>query len=186
MINRKNFLIFGFSAFTALSVLLTNTINAEPSKNNTNIIKTPASINVPTEQPAVNFKTVNPLELVLTPQGYLNNNIKFVATFDKFSTLGLDYEPAFRDSKKYISLLIKRPDVQDHTIPLSELKLIIQREKAEKLIDMESGDQIELTGQVFSSALNDPWVDVDNIKILTSKAKASSDKNKKEIDKVDN
>ncbi|MCK7484454.1 MAG: hypothetical protein MZU97_02065 [Bacillus subtilis] len=98
------------------------------------------------------------------------------ATFERFSTLGLDYKPAFRDSKKYISFLIRRTDVTDHSIPLSELKLIIAREKAEKLIDLESGDKIEITGEVFSTALNDPWVEVESIKIISPKVKNVSDK----------
>jgi hypothetical protein len=122
------------------------------------------------------YKQVNALELISKPQSYLNQKIKINATFDKFSTLGLDYKPAMRESKNYISFLIRRPDVTSNNIPLSELKLIIKREKAEKLIDLESGDKIELTGNVFSSALNDPWVDVDNIKVLSSKTKTVSSK----------
>jgi len=128
------------------------------------------------------YKQVNALELVDSPHDYLNQKIKISATFDKFSTLGLDYKPAMREAKNYISFLIKRPDVTSNNIPLSELKLIIKREKAEKLIDLESGDKIELTGNVFSNALNDPWIDVDNIKVLSSKTKTVS--NKKEIPQI--
>lgn len=128
------------------------------------------------------FKQVNPLELVSTPQTFLNQKIKINATFDKFSTLGLDYKPAMRESKNYISFLIRRPDVTENTIPLSELKLIIKRDKAEKLIDLESGDKIEFTGNVFSDALGDPWVDVENIKVISSKTKTVSDK--KELNQI--
>ncbi|MEI7474760.1 MAG: hypothetical protein WCK67_08265 [bacterium] len=123
--------------------------------------------------PASAYKEVAPLELVAKPADYLNKKIKINGTFDKFSTLGLDYKPAFRDSKKYISLLIRRPDVSN-VIPLSEMKIVIQREKAEKLLDLESGDKIELTGSVFSSALNDPWVEVDSVKILSVKQKKTN------------
>ena len=41
--------------------------------------------------------------------------------------------------------------------------------KKEKLIDLESGDKIEIKGTVFSTALGDPWVDVDEVKILEPK-----------------
>jgi hypothetical protein len=122
------------------------------------------------------YKQVNPIELISSPANYLNQKIKINATFDKFSTLGLDYKPAMRETKNYISFLIRRPDVTENNIPLSELKLIIKRDKAEKLIDLESGDKIEFTGNVFSDALNDPWVDVENIKVLSSKTKTVSDK----------
>ena len=54
------------------------------------------------------------------------------------------------------------------------MKIVIQREKAEKLLDLESGDKIELTGSVFSSALNDPWVEVDSVKILSVKQKKTN------------
>ncbi len=115
---------------------------------------------------------VAPLQLVKHPQAYMSQNIKIVGTFDKFSTLGLDYKPAFRDSKKYISFLLRRSDVStDYVIPLSELKLLIKRDKVEKMKDLESGDKVELTGSVFSAALNDPWVDVKTFKILSSKKK---------------
>jgi len=119
---------------------------------------------------AKEFLTVNPLDLVNNPKKFMNKNIKMQAQFVKFTTLGLDYDKAMRSSQDYISVLIKRPDVaKKYTIPLSELKLIIKRDAAEKLIDMESGDKIEITGKVFSSALNDPWVDVYKLTSLESK-----------------
>ena len=48
--------------------------------------------------------------------------------FDKFSTLGLDYKPAFKSSEEYISFLIKRDDttfdIPDYTaltyMPITE------------------------------------------------------------------
>ena len=157
MRNKNKFLIFGLSALIAMNITMGN-VYAQVDAAKTE-----------------SFEQVNPVELVANPATFLNRKIKIVAAFDKFSTLGLDYKPALRDSKKYIALLIKRSDVAEgYTIPLSELKLIIPREKAEKLIDLESGDQIELTGVVFSSALSDPWVDVSEIKILSSKAKSLS------------
>ncbi len=125
------------------------------------------------EIPAAACSQVAPLQLVQQPQAYMHQDIKIIGTFDKFSTLGLDYKPAFRDSKKYISFLLRRSDLPtDYVIPLSELKLLIEREKVEKMKDLESGDKVELTGNVFSTALNDPWVDVKTFKILSSKKKS--------------
>jgi len=119
----------------------------------------------------VNYELVNPLDLVAKPKDFLNKNIKIVAQFDKFSVLGLDYPPTNKNSKDYISFMIKRPDVVDkgYTIPLSELKLIIKRTKAEKLVDLESGDKVAIKGKLFSAALNDPWVEVDEVISLETK-----------------
>ncbi|MBS4759720.1 MAG: hypothetical protein KHX03_03365 [Clostridium sp.] len=123
-----------------------------------------------------NYICVSPLEVVSSVDKYLNKNIKFKATFDKFSTLGLDYKPAYRDSQKYISFLIKRDDVTDHTIPLAEMKIFIKRSEAEKFIDLDSGDIIEVYGKVFSNALTDTWVDVDKLVVVEKKNKDKSKK----------
>ena len=69
---------------------------------------------------------VNSLDMVNNPQKYLNKTITMNATFDKFSTLGLDYKPAMRSSENHIGILIKRDDVIDHTVPLSEMKLFLK------------------------------------------------------------
>lgn len=119
----------------------------------------------------VNATFVKPIQIVQNPSKFLNQNIKMNATFDKFSTLGLDYKKALRESKDYIGFLIQRDDVLDHNIPLSEMKLFLKRDYAEKFIDLETGDRIEITGQVFSDALGDAWIDVNNIAVL-KKAKA--------------
>ena len=115
---------------------------------------------------AKNYVSVSPLQIVQQPKFYLGKNVKFRAKFDKFSTIGLDYKPAFRSSEKFISLLIQRPDVAGNDIPLSELKIFVDRENAEKNIDLNSGDEIELSGYVFSIALGDPWMSVDDFKVL--------------------
>ena len=115
---------------------------------------------------AQNQITVNSLDVVRNPQKYLNKTITMKATFDKFSTLGLDYKPAMRSSENYIGILIKRDDVIDHTIPLSEMKMFLKRDLAEKNIDLESEDKIQITGKVFSTALGDPWIDITEIKVL--------------------
>ncbi len=115
------------------------------------------------------YTKVNSLDVVNNPKAYMGKKIKINATFDKFSTLGLDYKPAFKDSKDYISFLIKRDDVTDHTVPLSEMKIFLKRKEAEKFIDLESGDKIEIYGNVFSTALGDPWVETDCLIVLTPK-----------------
>lgn len=117
------------------------------------------------------YQMVNSLDVVNNPGNYLNKKIKMDATFDKFSTLGLDYKPAFRNSKEYISFLIRRSDVVDHVVPLSEMKLFLKRDVAEKFIDLESGDKIEVYGRVFSQALGDPWIEVEQIKIIQKTVK---------------
>lgn len=124
---------------------------------------------VPQQQAPIEYVSVNPLDVVANPYRYLRRNIKIKAKFDKFSTLGLDYSPAMRSSEKYISFLIQRPDTSNHDIPLSELKIFLKKEVAENNIDLDAGDEIEFTGKVFSTALGDPWMDVDSFKVLTVK-----------------
>ncbi len=119
----------------------------------------------------VSYMVVNPLDVVARPNFYMNKNIKIKAKFDKFSTLGLDYKPAMRSSEKYISFLIQRPDITDHNIPLSELKIFLNRDEAEKHIDLNSGDVVEFSGKVFSNALGDAWMDVDKFTVISTKPK---------------
>jgi len=111
---------------------------------------------------------VKPLTVVNSPSTYLNKSIIIEAKFDKFSTLGLDYKPAMKSSENYISFLIKRDDTS-FNIPLSEMKLFLKRDVAEKFIDLKTNDEIEIKGVVFSDALGDAWVDVKELKI-TKKA----------------
>lgn len=120
---------------------------------------------------ASEYICVKPLDVVANPDKYLNKKVKFKASFDKFSTLGLDYKPAMRDSQKYISFLIKRDDVTDHTIPLSEMKIFILRSEAEKFIELDSGDIIEVYGKVFSDALTDAWIDTEKLVVVEKKNK---------------
>ncbi len=115
-----------------------------------------------------NLIVVTPLELVNKPQQYLNKNIKLTAKFYAFSNLALDYKPAYRSSKTHLSFLILRPDTH---IPLSELKLamMIPKEKDPEntlLATLKDDDQVELIGKVFSTALDDPWVEIFKIKKL--------------------
>lgn len=136
---------------------------------------TPATVSVQNYSP-MNYTTVNPLDVVANPYRFLNKNIRIKAKFDKFSTLGLDYPQAMRSSEKYISFLIERPDVTNHNIPFSEMKIFLKKEVAEKHIDLDAGDEIEFTGKVFSAALGDPWIDVDYFTVLTQKTKKAEEK----------
>lgn len=133
-------------------------------------VKTPATI----QKTVINenaYELVKPLDVVANPTKYLNKKIKIRAKFDKFSTLGLDYKPAYKSSEKYITFLIKRDDVINHIIPLSEMKNFLDRETAEKYIDLKPGDEIEYYGTVFSDALSDAWINVEKFTVLTQKAK---------------
>ncbi len=124
------------------------------------------------------YIAAQPLEVVQNPAKFLNQEIKMNATFDKFSTLGLDYKKALRPTADYIGFLIQRDDVVDHNIPLSEMKLFLKRDYAEKFIDLDTGDKIEIVGKVFSTALGDPWIDVNRLTII-KKAKTAETNNTK-------
>jgi hypothetical protein len=126
---------------------------------------------------SVQYQKVNALDIVANPYRFLNRYIKISAKFDKFSTLGLDYPNAMRSSEKYISFLIQRPDVHNHNIPLSELKIFLKKEVAEKNIDLDAGDEIEFTGKVFSTALGDAWIDVNDLKVITKKNPPKKEEN---------
>lgn len=124
------------------------------------------------QQPAVAYLNVSPIEVVNNPARYLNKNITFNAELVAFTSLGLDYKPAYRDPNKYIGVLIRRPDVSDYTIPLSEMKIFITRETAEKNVDIDSGDKVKISGKVFSTALGDPWVDATTFTVISKKEKS--------------
>lgn len=121
--------------------------------------------------------------LLEKPQDYLNKKIKFRGKFSSFTTLALDYKPAMRVSKDYISLCIFRTDSK---IPLSELKLAypVKEAKEDKIIrELEEGDLLEIYGQVFSAALDEPWVDILQIKMIESASKKAEDKDIKGAEK---
>ena len=127
-----------------------------------------------TVTPQKNYVIVDPVDMVNYPGKYLNKYVKFKAKFDKYATLGLDYTPAYRSSEKYITFLIQRGDVTTHNVPLSELKIFLDRKEAEKHIDLESGDQIEVAGHVFSNALGDVWMKKEQFTVLTKKPAATA------------
>lgn len=147
-------------------------------------------------KPEVVIENVVPVksdELVDKPHDYLGKNVKFNAAFFAFSNLALDYKPAFRSSKTHISFLVSKAKKQ---IPISELKLamMIPKEKdpdTTLLANLKEGDSVEITGKVFSSALDDPWVEVLKIKKLggddkkaDATAKAKTGESKGSSDKI--
>lgn len=109
--------------------------------------------------------------LLEKPTLFINKKIKFRGRFSSFSNLALDYKPALRESKDFISICIFRPD---SGIPLSELKLAYPVEEAkenETIRELEEGDMLEIYGEVFSAALDEPWVDIIEIRALEKKSK---------------
>lgn len=163
-----------------LTVLLTLIVSLTMVISSTGVQSkaAPAVVSVP-QSSTVQYTLVNPLEVVNSPYRYLRKHIRIKAKFDKFSTLGLDYAPAMRSSEDYISFLIQRPDVPNHNIPLSELKIFLKKDVAEKNIDLDAGDEVEFTGTVFSAALGDAWMDVNDFKVLTKKDNIKKDDEKK-------
>ncbi len=122
--------------------------------------------------------------LLENPENYLNKKIKFRGRFSSFTTLALDYEPALRKSKDYISICLFRPDSK---IPLSELKLAypVKDAKEDEIVrDLEESDLLEIYGAAFSAALGEPWVDIVSMKRLESAPKKNGDK--KTADKQSN
>ncbi len=124
------------------------------------------------EPPLENVVAVTPDELVNKPHDYLGKNVKFNCNFFAFSSLALDYKPAYRSSKTHLSFLVLKPGAH---VPLSELKLamMIPKEKdpdTTLLAQLKDGDQLEAVGKVFSAALDDPWVEVFKLKKIGGSA----------------
>ena len=169
---KKKFSYIFVLALTVLGLGCWASVNTDLTKISAVTSAPPAQTKPVTEsaQPKTSEKDVvqspvqytNTLNVVKNPGRYLNKRITCTARFDKFATLGLDYKPAFRSSETHISFLIFRPDT-DKNIPLPEMKLFIKRASAEKLIDLKENDNVQFSGVVFSNALGDVWVDVDNL-----------------------
>lgn len=134
-------------------------------------VQAPTKTQVNQQSKPIVYLAVSPIDVVDNPVKYLNKNITFNAELVAFTSLGLDYKPAYRDPAKYIGVLIRRPDVINHTIPLSEMKIFISREVAEKLDDIDAGDKVKISGRVFSTALGDPWVDANVFTVIQKKDK---------------
>lgn len=151
----------------ALSIIISAGIGISANKvcSQVPVQKSATVVSTPS-MPQAQYTDVNPLELVANPYKFNKRNVRIKAKFDKFSTLGLDYPAALRKHEDYISFLIQRPDVTNHNIPLSELKIFLKKDDAEKHIDLDTGDEIVFTGKVFSTALGDPWMDVHNLTVV--------------------
>lgn len=120
------------------------------------------------EVPIENVVAVQPADLVSKPHEFLGKNVKFTGNFASFTNLALDYKPAMKASKNYLSMLIRSNTTQ---VPLSELKLamLIPKEKdpdTQLLANLKEGDKVEIIGKVFSAALDDPWVEILRLKKL--------------------
>ncbi len=111
---------------------------------------------------------------------YLNKNVRFISNFHSYSSIALDYKPALRPAKTYLSFLVMR---NNSKVPLSEMKLAMPIPKeddkspqAKLLSELKDGDQLEITGKVFAIPLDEPWIDVLKVKRLKA---AADDKEKK-------
>lgn len=152
-------------SFVLVALLAAMTVGLFVGYSPINAVDTPTKAPVSSTVNTASIETT-PLQIVANPDSFLHKNVKFTATFDKFSALGLDYPPAKKPATDYIGILIKRDDVKDHTVPLSEMKLFISRKMAEKFVDIDSGDTVSVEGNVFLTALGDPWINITNMSIL--------------------
>jgi hypothetical protein len=123
-----------------------------------------------TPEPVIeNIVNVQAETLVDHPAEYLNKNIRFTALFFGYNNLAVDYKPAMRSSKNYLSFSVLR---EHSKVPLSELKLAMINPKDEKdklttlLLKLKEKDEIEVIGKVFNTALDEPWVDVLKINLI--------------------
>lgn len=167
--NKFKTLSIAFILILGLGINTLTNAAQTPVKSQNPII--PAATKAIAANPSKEYMTVNPTVMVNNPKPYLNKDIKFKAKFDKYSTLGLDYKPAFRSSEKFITVLIQRNDVLTHNVPLSELKIFLDRSEAEKHIDLNSGDEIEVAGHIFSNALGDVWMDAQKFTVINAQPK---------------
>jgi hypothetical protein len=109
---------------------------------------------------------VDPMAVMHDPGQFVNKKVTFTATFNRFADIALDYKKAFRDSRDYVTFFVLRPDVTDHTIPMSEMKLFFPRKKSSEVMDLDPGDKIQIIGTEFSTALDEPWIDVEHIRVV--------------------
>ncbi len=127
-----------------------------------------AAIKSAPEPPIPDVVNVTTDQLTEHPADYLNKNVKFSANFFAFCSLALDYPSSkpMRSSKNNLSFLVLRP--ASH-VPYSEIKIAMAMPKEKDpqnlmLTQLKDGDQLEITGKVFSTALDEPWLDVLRLK----------------------
>ena len=46
------------------------------------------------------------------------------------------------------------------------MKLFMTRKMAEKFVDIDPGDKVSIEGNVFLTALGDPWINISSMTIL--------------------
>lgn len=183
---------------SACAVFLTTTLGAQISSTAAPVKAPEKKVEKKTEtktekkaeakpEPVIeNVQNVTTDTLVDKPHEFANKNVKFTANFHAFSSLALDYKPAMRSSKNYLSFLVMRPNSK---IPFSELKLAmaIPKEKDPDntlLAGLKEGDEVEVTGKVFATALDEPWVDVLKLKKLSSAPEKKEDEADKKAEKA--
>lgn len=168
-----------FNSGSAFEIAKTNKKSKEPSLEN----KTTEEKQELVKKAPINeseYQSILIGSLLDKPHDFLEKKIKFRGKFSSFTTLALDYKPAMRSSKDYISVCIFRSDSK---IPLSELKMAYPvKEAKEDLVirELEEGDLLEFYGKVFSDALDEPWIDLISIKKLESAPKKAKDTIKEE------
>lgn len=139
---------------------------ANQSTDKTLDAKAKAALEKEIEASISTAQPVDSLDLLKDPAKFMNKKVTFIGTFNRFADVALDYKKAFRDSRDYVTFFVLRPDVSDRTIPMSELKLFFPRKKSNEVMDLETGDKIQVIGTEFSTALDEPWLDVEHIKIV--------------------
>jgi hypothetical protein len=123
----------------------------------------------PTSSPAVKPIAISSTQLIKEPAIYLKKSVEFTGTLAGFSALGLDYPAVKRDVKDYVTLLVYRADVPSaYEIPLSELKIFVNRKLLKDFKRIGQGDTVKVTGTVISTALGDAWLEASKISVLNS------------------
>ncbi len=151
----------------ALTVCVGLAVAGHPTDDSHSRLIAVKKVEAPAPQASqIDYIKTTSIDLLKSPENYLNKSVEFEGTFNSFSSLGLNYKKAFKDPKDFISILILRPDVKHHKIPLAELKLMYPRKKSDAILKLESGDEIKIKGKVFSTALKDPWIQIDEVEIL--------------------
>lgn len=172
-------MLVGLSLLTPLSFAVTKSTPAKakaPITTTKTVKPTPVSEKRDTVLD-YSYQDVDPLNLVKNPKDYLNKKVSFTGTFNSFDGYALNYDKALRSDKDYVNVVIRRPDATHHPIPLSELKLFLSREKSKQALDLEAGDKVVVHAKEFSTALNDPWLDVDEVTIIEKNPKAKKTDN---------
>ncbi len=123
----------------------------------------------PTNTSVVKPIAISSTQLVKEPATYLKKSVEFTGTLAGFSGLGLDYPAVKRDVKDYVTLLVYRADVpSSYEIPLSELKIFVNRKLLKDFKRIGQGDTVKVTGTVISTALGDAWLEASKISVLNS------------------